>query len=232
MLRTIDRVAFPSLRRMSPQEIWKAHFASFTVSSLDQFAEYVAWKRQLGVWGDDPEIQAMSEMYNRPVLVYAFHPVEGAVVLNRLAYAESDPRPPIRCVRVRVFACVYPLRMHVCAYVLCACVCACVRACSVGTWEGGVCARLDWSCGCCAHPPRARWLPFRLSFYGGGHYDSVVGLDFPGNLLRCPPAHGSSVHAVCVRLRGLPGLARHFAPIMWLAAATERTRACGAPPHL
>lgn len=104
VLRRVHVLAFfcvpPHLRARDTaglwQEVWRSHFASFTVGSLDQFDEYIAWKRQLGVWGDDPEIQAMSEMYSRPVLVYAFHPVEGAVVLNRMAYSGGDVRPPIR----------------------------------------------------------------------------------------------------------------------------------------
>ena len=97
-------------RGWARQEIWKSHFSAFTVGSLDQFPEYIAWKRQLGVWGDDPEIQAMSELYNRPILVYAFHPVEGAVVLNRMAYHATDLRPPIRygC------SCMAPGKAHRC----------------------------------------------------------------------------------------------------------------------
>ncbi|GBG24430.1 OTU domain-containing protein 5 [Hondaea fermentalgiana] len=37
----------------------------------DQFDDYVANKRQLKVWGDDPEIRAMEELYDRPVEIYA-----------------------------------------------------------------------------------------------------------------------------------------------------------------
>lgn len=33
---------------------------------------YVARKRQNGVWGDDIEIQAISEIYDRPVEIYAY----------------------------------------------------------------------------------------------------------------------------------------------------------------
>jgi hypothetical protein len=65
------------------QVLWKSHFCQFTVGGAEYFDEYVAWKRQLSVWGDDPEIQAISELYRRPVQVYAFHPLHGATVLNR-----------------------------------------------------------------------------------------------------------------------------------------------------
>jgi hypothetical protein len=91
------RCCIVSLRR---QEIWKSHFSSFTVGSADEFNEYLAWKRHLGVWGDDPEIQAMSEMYGRPVHVYAFHPIHGATILNRLQGGAVSSKPPIRWVQL------------------------------------------------------------------------------------------------------------------------------------
>ncbi len=34
--------------------------------------EYVARKKINGVWGDDVEIQALSEIYNRPIEIYAY----------------------------------------------------------------------------------------------------------------------------------------------------------------
>lgn len=36
----------------------------------DQFDQYVENKRQLKVWGDDPEIRAMEELYDRPIEIY------------------------------------------------------------------------------------------------------------------------------------------------------------------
>lgn len=36
------------------------------------FDNYVEFKRKDGTWGDDLEIQALSEMYQRPILIFAY----------------------------------------------------------------------------------------------------------------------------------------------------------------
>jgi hypothetical protein len=58
------------------------------------FFEYIRRKRQTGVHGNNPEIQAVSELFNRPVEV--FTPERGATALNifQTAYKCSDV--PIR----------------------------------------------------------------------------------------------------------------------------------------
>ena len=38
---------------------------------------YSAAKRQSGCWGDDPEIQAMCEMYGRPAYIWAYDSQRG-----------------------------------------------------------------------------------------------------------------------------------------------------------
>ena len=38
----------------------------------DNFDEYIKRKRQDGVWGDDIELQALSEIYNSPIEIYAY----------------------------------------------------------------------------------------------------------------------------------------------------------------
>ena len=45
------------------------HFATF-ISNEESFAAYIARKRQLGVHGNHTELQAMAEVYNRPVQVW------------------------------------------------------------------------------------------------------------------------------------------------------------------
>lgn len=42
------------------------------------FPLYLAAKRKAGCWGDDPEIQAICELYNRPAEIWAFDPKSGA----------------------------------------------------------------------------------------------------------------------------------------------------------
>lgn len=48
----------------------KKFFAQFVEGGEAGFDEYVSMKRTNGVWGDDIELQAMSEMYNRPIQIY------------------------------------------------------------------------------------------------------------------------------------------------------------------
>lgn len=56
--------------------------------------DYVSRKRQNAEWGDDIEIQAISEIYNRPVEIYAysnvpmrtFHETSGHAEPFRLSY--------------------------------------------------------------------------------------------------------------------------------------------------
>jgi OTU domain-containing protein 5 len=50
-------------------EIEREFFTQFIVGDFDQ---YVSRKRLDGVWGDDIELQAMSEIYDRPIEIYAY----------------------------------------------------------------------------------------------------------------------------------------------------------------
>lgn len=45
----------------------KEFFKDYVAEDIE---EYVKRKRQDGVWGDDVEIQAISEIYARPVEIY------------------------------------------------------------------------------------------------------------------------------------------------------------------
>ena len=38
----------------------------------EDFDNYVRFKRRNGTWGDDLEIQAISEIYNRPIHIYSY----------------------------------------------------------------------------------------------------------------------------------------------------------------
>jgi len=52
-------------------EIEKPFFSQFIEGGLENFDYYVAMKRRDGVWGDDVEIQALSEIYCRNVEIFS-----------------------------------------------------------------------------------------------------------------------------------------------------------------
>jgi OTU domain-containing protein 5 len=88
-----------------------AFFSQFVEGGMESFKFYLDAKRQQGCWGDDPEIQAICELYNRPAEIWAYDSALGARKLRTF----HEPAGTIS-------------RRH----------------------------------------------PMRLSFYGGGHYDSVA----------------------------------------------------------
>ena len=61
-----------------------AYFSNFVVGGHQTFAEYLSNMRQDGEWGDEPEIQAMCEMYDRPADVYVYDEEEGCRVVRRM----------------------------------------------------------------------------------------------------------------------------------------------------
>ncbi|CAI5703532.1 unnamed protein product [Peronospora effusa] len=109
---------------MDYMESEKEYFEPYVVGDMAAFMRYLRHKRRDGVWGDDPELQAMCELYDRPAEVFAYDPVQGFRKLR--CYHENSAlsrcRPPIR-----------------------------------------------------------------LSYYGGGHYDSLVGHNHQVNLIRETP---------------------------------------------
>lgn len=38
------------------------------------FLDYLDFKRRNAVWGDDPEVQALCEIYDRPAEIWAYDP--------------------------------------------------------------------------------------------------------------------------------------------------------------
>ncbi len=51
----------------------KEYFKDFIIGGdIKNVEAYVAKKRQDKIWGDDIEIQALSEIYNRPIEIYAY----------------------------------------------------------------------------------------------------------------------------------------------------------------
>ena len=53
-------------------ELEKEFFGQFIEGGLEKFEDYIKMKKIDGVWGDDIEIQAMSEIYNRPIEIYSY----------------------------------------------------------------------------------------------------------------------------------------------------------------
>ncbi len=73
-------------------------FSRFVEGGMDTFHLYLADKRKFACWGDDPEIRAMSELYDRPVEIWAYDQQIGARKLRTFHEATSAtaPQPPIR----------------------------------------------------------------------------------------------------------------------------------------
>ena len=105
-------------------------FSLFVEGGLANFHQYLHMKRQLSCWGDDPEIQALCEIYGRRAHIWAFDPVLGA---RNLRTFHEHP------------------------------------AASARYLHGTVMPTMS------------------LSFYGGGHYDSIVGSHSAAYLIRHPP---------------------------------------------
>ncbi|KAH9105246.1 hypothetical protein LEN26_014838 [Aphanomyces euteiches] len=105
---------------MDYMELEKEYFEPFVVGDMAAFLRYVNHKRHDAVWGDDPELQAICELYDRSAEVFAYDAQVGAKRLR--TFHENSERPSI-C----------------------------------------------------------------LSFYGGGHYDSLVGRQHRLNLITETP---------------------------------------------
>lgn len=75
---------------MDHMEACRSYYQDFIDG--EGFSEYIARKRQDRVHGNNPELQAISEIYNRPVEVY----VDGAEPSNTLDPGGADRNPPLR----------------------------------------------------------------------------------------------------------------------------------------
>lgn len=72
----------------------REYFKDFIIGGNESVDVYVQRKRANAVWGDDVELQALSEIYNRPIEIYAysadpmrtFHESDGKEVPFRLSY--------------------------------------------------------------------------------------------------------------------------------------------------
>lgn len=73
-------------------------FSQFVEGGMETFHLYIAAKRQLACWGDDPEIQAMCELYDRPAEIWSYDAQVGARKLRTFHEATSAiaQLPPMR----------------------------------------------------------------------------------------------------------------------------------------
>lgn len=107
-------------------------FSQFVEGGEQYFSQYLSAKRTLGCWGDDPEIQALCEIYDRPAEIFAYDPVHGARKLRTFHEAVINLEN--------------------------------VRPSSSST--------------------HSYQRPFiKLSYYGGGHYDSIVDNSHHNNII-------------------------------------------------
>lgn len=102
---------------MAYMDLERQYFEPYVVGGMSEFLRYLELKRRDGVWGDDPEVQALCEMYDRPAEIWAFDAAEGAKKLRTFHEASGFTGRSMA--------------------------------------PGGS-------------------APMRLSYYGGGHYDSLV----------------------------------------------------------
>lgn len=51
-------------------EIERIYFENYITCD---FKDYIDHKRSDGIWGDDIELQALSQIYNRPIEIYAYN---------------------------------------------------------------------------------------------------------------------------------------------------------------
>eukprot|EP01039_Chlorochromonas_danica_P005045 gene5045-5539_t len=125
-------------------------FSQFIVGGLEAFPQYIRAKRADGCWGDDPEIGAMCELYNRPAEIWAYDPTQGARKLRTF----HERTPSIICGR-------YQNNLSLDR--------------EIQVQSSSTAAGLEVS-------------PMRLSYYGGGHYDSIIDAQHSSTrLLRLKP---------------------------------------------
>ncbi|RQM23345.1 hypothetical protein B5M09_011802 [Aphanomyces astaci] len=78
---------------MDYMELQRHFFEPFIVGDASAFDRYVRHKRLDAVWGDDPELQALCELYDRPAQVFAYDAAAGAKQLR--VFHDTVTRPPI-----------------------------------------------------------------------------------------------------------------------------------------
>ena len=76
---------------MDYMEVNSAFFSQFVIGGMESFPTYLRVKRMNGCWGDDPEIQAMCEIYDRSAQIWAYDNNAGARCLRTFHEITSRP---------------------------------------------------------------------------------------------------------------------------------------------
>ncbi|KRX01602.1 Chromo domain protein [Pseudocohnilembus persalinus] len=71
----------------------KNYFKDFIIGGVRNFEDYIQWKRSDKVWGDNLEIQALREIYERPIQIYAY---SNEPMRTFSEIGESQQHEPIR----------------------------------------------------------------------------------------------------------------------------------------
>jgi OTU domain-containing protein 5 len=72
---------------------------NYVIMIISKLLRYLSFKRLDGCWGDDPEIQAICELYDRPAEIWAYDSNLGAKKLrtfHKPVAFESFMKPPMR----------------------------------------------------------------------------------------------------------------------------------------
>jgi OTU domain-containing protein 5 len=82
------------------KETERHFFEPYVEGNMDDFLKYVAMKRRNAVWGDDPEVQALCELYDRPAEIWSYDSQNGARKLRTFHEnsGEGRQRPPMRSI--------------------------------------------------------------------------------------------------------------------------------------
>ena len=96
----------------------KEYFSQYIVGGMEAFEDYVTNKRQSSVWGDDLEIEALSEIYGRPIEIYAYDDKP-----MRTFHETTSAMPGLKAVRLS-----YHGRSHFNSVIALICSCCYIRS--------------------------------------------------------------------------------------------------------
>ena len=80
---------------MAYMRIERDFFKQFVVGGDEYFDRYVEYKSLEGIWGDDLEIQILSEIYNRPIQLFAYSGIP-----MRTFHEVLDPNSRVQPIRL------------------------------------------------------------------------------------------------------------------------------------
>jgi hypothetical protein len=155
---------------------------SSSSGGIEAFPFYLQAKRLNACWGDDPEIQAICELYGRPAEIWTYDTVRGAQKLRYIIDKYVDIYTYIYVyvyAYIQSYAYIYiymNIRLSVLIFIqMCMYIYLHIR-----TFHEV--ARRN-----------SRQVPLRLSYYGGGHYDSIIDEKHKDQLLQSAPGDAETL---------------------------------------